>query len=255
MKRYTLLIIMAFALIFPLGGKAQEQPETWFERANSSYNAGSYDTAVMLYEKVRQAELESVALYYNMGNAYYKMREYPMAIWCYEKALKLDPSNEDARNNLAIANLAIVDKIDPLPQSFIVKGWQGMRSWLSSNHWAWCSIVAFALLLACIYLFLRSRRVATRKFGFFAGLLMLVVFALSAVFAYQLKQAAENQDQAIVMAPTVSAKSSPHDTGMDLFVLHEGSKVTILETVDGWNKIRIANGSAGWLKAEDMLPF
>ena len=255
MKRDPVLIILALALLFPYNGKAQEHPATWFEQANAAYNAGSYDTAVVMYGKIQAAGLESVALYYNMGNAYYKMREYPMAIYCYEKALKLDPSNDEVKDNLAIANLAIVDKIEPVPQSFIVRGWQGMRAWLSGDHWAWCSIVAFAMLLVCLYLFLRSRKVGMRKLGFFAGILFLVVFALSVVFAFQLKQAAETQDQAIVMAPTVTVKSSPSDTSVDLFVLHEGSKISILETVDGWNKIRIANGSVGWLKADDMLPF
>ena len=255
MKRYTLLILAAFALLFSFNVRAQEQPETWFEQANAAYNAGSYDTAVTLYGKVQAEGLESVPLYYNMGNAYYKMRQYPMAIYCYEKALKLDPSNDDVKNNLAIANLAIVDKIEPVPESFIVKGWKGMRAWLSGDHWAWCSIVAFALLLACLYLFLRSRKIGMRKLGFFAGILFFLVFALSVVFAMQLKQSAERQDQAIVMTPTVMVKSSPSDTSVDLFVLHEGSKISILETVDGWSKIRIANGSVGWMKADDMLPF
>lgn len=255
MKRYTLLILTAFALLFSFNARAQEQPETWFEQANAAYNAGSYDTAVTLYGKVQAEGLESVPLYYNMGNAYYKMRQYPMAIYCYEKALKLDPSNDDVKNNLAIANLAIVDKIEPVPESFIVKGWKGMRAWLSGDHWAWCSIVAFALLLACLYLFLRSRKIGMRKLGFFAGILFFLVFVLSVVFAMQLKQSAERQDQAIVMTPTVMVKSSPSDTSVDLFVLHEGSKISILETVDGWSKIRIANGSVGWMKADDMLPF
>lgn len=255
MKRYTLLILTAFALLFSLNARAQEQPETWFEQANAAYNAGSYDTAVTLYGKVQAEGLESVPLYYNMGNAYYKMRQYPMAIYCYEKALKLDPSNDDVKNNLAIANLAIVDKIEPVPESFIVKGWKGIRAWLSGDHWAWCSIVAFALLLACLYLFLRSRKIGMRKLGFFAGILFFLVFVLSVVFAMQLKQSAERQDQAIVMTPTVMVKSSPSDTSVDLFVLHEGSKISILETVDGWSKIRIANGSVGWMKADDMLPF
>ena len=255
MKRYTLFIIMALTMAMPLGTMAQEQPEVWFEKANAAYNSGSYDSAVMLYEKVIDARMESVPLYYNMGNAYYKMREYAMSIYCYEKALKIDPSNEDVRDNLAIANLAIVDKIEPVPQSFIVRGWRGMRSWLSGDHWAWCSIVAFALLLFGLYLFLRSRRMGLRKLGFFGGVLCLLVFALSVVFAFQLKTAATTLDQAIIMTPTVTAKSSPSDASVDLFVLHEGSKVDILDTSEGWNKIRIANGSVAWLKATDMRPF
>ena len=246
---------MALTLVMPFVVKAQEQPEVWFEKANLAYNSGNYDSAVMLYEKVVQAQMESVPLYYNMGNAYYKMREYPMAIYCYEKALKIDPSNDDVRNNLAIANLAIVDKIEPVPQSFIVRGWQGMRSWISGDCWAWCSIVAFALLLFGLYLFLRSRKTGLRKLGFFGGALCLIVFALSVVFAFQLKNAAITHEQAIIITPTVTAKSSPSDTSVDLFVLHEGSKVDILDSSEGWNKIKIANGSVAWLKATDMLPF
>ena len=241
--------------MFPAGTKAQETAEQWFEQANAAYNASNYDTALMLYEKVVGTEQESVPLYFNMGNTYYKMREYAMAIYCYEKALKIDPSNEDVRNNLAIANLAIVDKIEEVPQSFIVKGWNGAKTLLSGSQWTLLSMVAFALLLASAFLFLRARRMGMRKLGFFAGLVMLVVFAFSVLFAAQMKQAEQSEDQAIIMTPTVTVKSSPNDASMDLFVLHEGTKVQILDQTDGWNKIKIANGSMGWLQADFMLAF
>ena len=183
-------------------GRAQQTAEEWFEQANAAYNGGYYDSAVVLYEKIIATEMESVPVYYNMGNAYYKMHEYPMAIYCYEKALKLDPSNDDVKTNLAIANLAIVDKIEPMPQSFFVRIWRNTRAWLSGDLWAWCSVAAFALLLVALFLFLRARRIGLRKLGFFSGILFLVVFALSVVFAFQLKSASEVQDQAIIMAPT-----------------------------------------------------
>ena len=252
MKRYTLLIILSIAA---LTMTAQTQNEQWFERANAAYNAGSYDTAVMLYEQILATDMESVPLYYNMGNAYYKIREYPMAIYCYEKALKIDPSNEEVRTNLEIANLAIVDKIEPVPQSFIVKGWNGLKHKFSGDEWAYVSIGAFALLLIAVYLFLRARRTGWRKLGFFGGILVFIVLALSVLFAAQLKQAASKQDQAIVMTPTVTVKSSPNEASVDLFVLHEGTKVTLLDMADGWNKIKIANGSVGWLQADFMRPF
>lgn len=252
MKRYTLLI----SLLAVLGmAFAQQDPETLFARANNAYSAGSYDSAAMLYEKVVAAEMESVPLYYNLGNAYYKMHETPLAIYYYEKALKLDPSNEDVRTNLAIANLAIVDKIDPVPQSFIVRGWRDMRAWLSGNQWAWCSIVAFAFLLFSLFLYLRSRRMGLRKLGFFSGLVFLLAFALSVALAAQLKHASTAMDQAIIMAPTVNVKSSPSEASVDLFVLHEGTKVNLLENTAGWNKIKIANGSVGWLPEDDMRAF
>ena len=234
---------------------AQNPADEWFDQGNTAYNSGDYGNAVELYQKILDSGMESVPVYYNMGNAYYKMREYPMAIYCYEKALKLDPSNEEVQTNLEIANLAIVDKIEPVPQSFIVRWWRSLRAMCSSDLWAWCSVGAFALLLICAFLFFRSRRVGLRKLGFFMGLIFLIVFALSVVFAAQLRHAATTQDQAIIMTSTVTVKSSPAEASVDLFVLHEGAKVTILESSNGWNKIRIANGSVGWLEADDMLPF
>lgn len=253
MKRYTLLILCVVAAMGNI--LAQNIGDTWFEQANAAYNAGSYDTAVVMYQKIIDADMESVPVYYNMGNAYYKLHNYPMAIYNYEKALKLDPSNDDVQTNLAIANLAIVDKIEPMPQPFYVKWWHSARAWLSGDQWAWCSIAFFALLLVALFMFLRSRRIGVRKLGFFGGIVFLVVFAVSVVFAAQLKQTAVNHDQAIVMAPTATVKSTPNESSVDLFVLHEGTKVTILETSNGWNKVRIANGSLGWLEADKMLSF
>ena len=252
MKRYTLFILLS---LFAFMGKAQESVDAWFEQANAAYNIGNYDSAKIIYEKILATDMESVPLYYNLGNAYYKMHEYPLAIYYYEKALKIDPSNEEVQTNLAIANHAIVDKIEPVPQSFIVRGWRNARASLSGNQWAWCSIVFFALLLVSLFLFLRSRKVGLRKLGFFAGLVFLLAFGLSVVFAAQLKVASEKQDQAILMTPTVTVKSSPSETSVDLFVLHEGTKVSILETADGWCKIKIANGSVGWLTEDSMRPF
>lgn len=252
MKRYTLLIL---SLFLALMGKAQQGAEQWFEQANAAYNAGLYDSARVCYERILATDVESVPVYYNLGNAYYKMREFPMAIYYYEKALKLDPSNEEVQTNLAIANQAIVDKIEPVPESFIVKGWRNARAMLSGDSWAWCSIVCFALLLLSLFLFLRSRKVGLRKLGFFAGIVLLLAFALSVIFATQLKQTAQTQDQAILTTPTVMVKSSPSEESVDLFVLHEGAKVSILESSNGWCKIRIANGSVGWLTEDSMLPF
>lgn len=252
MKRYTLLILIA---LFSLACKAQQDANDWIEQANAAYNMGKYDSAKIVYEKILSTDMESVPLYFNLGNTYYKMHEYPMAIYYYEKALKLDPSNEEVQTNLTIANHAIVDKIEPVPQSFIVKFWCNTRALLSGDQWAWCSIAFFALLLVSAFLFLRSRKIGVRKLGFFAGIVFLLVFGLSVVFAAQQKYASENQDQAIIMEPTVTVKSSPNAASVDLFVLHEGTKVTVLESSDGWNKVRIANGSVGWLEVDKMLSF
>ncbi len=229
--------------------------DNWFEDGNAAYNDGNYEQALNFYNSIVESGMESADLYYNMGNTYYKMKGYPKAILYYEKALKLDPSNEDIRTNLEIANLAIVDKINPIPESFIAKWWHGLGAMFSADGWAWFSIVSFALLLACLFLFLMSRRMGLRKTGFFVGVLTVVCLGLSLYFALTRQKDMRIQDEAIIMTPTALVKSSPSENSVDLFVLHEGSKVRVMDGANGWNKIKIADGSVGWLQAENMIAF
>lgn len=254
MKRITLLIIIAIALM-PRFVAAQESYDAWFEQANAAYNEGNYQSALDLYNNIIEAEQESVPLYFNLGNTYYKMGTYPMAIYYYEKALKLDPSNADVKTNLEIANLAIADKIESIPQSFIIKGWNNVKNMFSSNAWATVSVICFTILLAALFLFLRARRMGLRKVGFFVGILALLVFVFSFIFSMEKRNEAKEKNHAIIMTPAVTVKSSPNDGSVDLFVLHEGTKVTLLDETDGWNKVKIANGSEGWLPSDASLAY
>ncbi len=254
MKRITLLILIAVALM-PRFVAAQESYDAWFEQANAAYNEGNYQSALDLYNNIVDAEQESVPLYFNLGNTYYKMGTYPMAIYYYEKALKLDPSNADVKTNLEIANLAIADKIESIPQSFIVKGWNNVKNMFSSDAWATVSIISFATLLVALFMFLRARRMGLRKMGFFVGILALLVFVFSFIFSMEKRNEAMEKNHAIIMTPAVTVKSSPNDGSVDLFVLHEGTKVTLLDEADGWNKVRIANGSEGWLPSDASLAY
>ena len=232
-----------------------DMPGTWFEEGNAAYNEGNYELALEKYWHIVDFGVESAPLYYNMGNAYYKMKEYPLSILYYEKALKLDPGNEDIKVNLEIANLAVADKIEKLPEPFFVRWWNSLKSMFSADGWAWVSIITFALTLFCLYLFLMSRRTGVRKAGFFVGLLTLIVLALSVTFAIGKYNTLSRQDEAIITTPTVTVKSSPSTSSVDLFVLHEGSKVQILDQSMEWSKVRIADGSEGWLLSEDMIAF
>lgn len=251
MKRITVLFVV---LVMSVAGMAQ-LPADGFEAGNMAYSEGNYEQALTLYNSVVEGGMESASLYYNMGNTYYKMKDYPMSILYYEKALKMDPSNEDIRINLEIANMAIVDKINAVPQSFIEKWWKGFGSAFSADGWAWLSIVVFVLLLVCLFAFLMSRRTGVRKAGFFIGLLAVLCLALSVFFAIEKQRDMQFQDEAIIITPTVTVKSSPSENSVDLFVLHEGSKVRVKDSANGWNKIKIADGSVGWLQAENMIAF
>lgn len=252
-------ILLFIMLLITSAGWAQLSSvsyDNWYEDGNAAYNEGNYEQALVFYNSIVEAGRESSALYYNMGNTYYKMRDYPHAILYYEKALKLNPGDEDTRINLEIANMAVVDKINQIPQSFLAKWWNGLKSSLSADGWTWLSVIFFALLLSCLFAFLMSRRSGVRKLGFFFGLVFVACFALSVIFAAKnQRELLDRHNEAIIMTPTVNVKSSPSEQSVDLFVLHEGTKVRVLDSARDWNKIKIADGSVGWLPASDMTEF
>lgn len=255
MKRIMILFVLLFAMNLVQAGNLGKDMEGSFFQGNEAYNAGNYDEAMNFYNAVEQSGVESPALYYNMGNTYYKMHEYAKSILYYEKALKLEPSNEDIQTNLAIANKAIVDKIDVIPQSFLVKGWNNLCALFSPDGWAVASLVFFAIVLMGALFYLLSRRMVLRKVGFFAGLICAVFLLISVLVSMKVQRDLKRVDEAIVMTPTVTVKSSPNESSVDLFVLHEGTKVALLDEAEGWNKVRIADGSVGWLEATHLEAF
>ncbi len=243
---------LIFLLLLPLLSLASKHNEH-FRIAGERYAAADYDSAIVHYRAIIDQGYHSAAVYYNMGNAYYKLRKYPHAILYYEKAMKLDPSNDDIKHNLQLANTLIIDKIDPVPVFFLKKWWTNFYNLLPADTWAWISVILFALTLVCLWLFLTSQRMLWRKTGFFTGLLMLFMFIGSFGLASQKYYYTQRVNEAIVLVPSITVKSAPTSSGVDLFVLHEGSKVRLLDESNGWHKVRIANGSVGWMPAETLM--
>lgn len=227
-------------------------PEDQLSEANELYKKGEYKNAVTSYEQIIKQGYESSALYFNLGNAYYKMVEIPAAILNYERAKRLSPNDEDIQFNLALANLKTIDKIEPLPQFFLIEWYLDILKSSSSSDWAAWTIVFAFLSATFIILFLRSRaeniRVAFLVLSFLGILFTLFSFTLGNV---QQKNET-NGKEAIIFSPTSYVKSSPDSKSTDLFILHEGSKVEIMDTVGEWKRIKLANGNEGWLKAEDI---
>lgn len=244
-------LILTLIILIPLLATGAK-PEEHFRIAGEQYALARYDSALVHYHAILDQGVHSAALYYNMGNAYYKLRKYPDAIFYYEKALKLDPGNDDLRHNLQLANAMIVDKIEPMPVFFLKQWWNTFYNLLPADTWAWISILLFGLTLLCVWLFLTSSRMIWRKTGFFAGLLMAFMFIGSFGLASQKYYYTQRTNEAIVFVPTITVKSAPSASGVDLFVLHEGTKVRLLEQSGDWQKIRIANGSVGWMPAETL---
>lgn len=248
MKALKIGLLICGLLVMKLQGHAFDKVAlTQFELATDLYNQAEYDSALVLYNGILESGITSDALLYNIGNSYFKLKDYPSAILYYEKALKLKPADEAIHHNLALANNMIVDKIEPMPEIFLKTWWRSFYNLLSADSWAWISVGLFALTLLLAFIYFVSSRTTLRKFAFFAGLFILFLFIGSFGLASQKYYYTQNKNEAIVFIPTITVKSAPSVSTVDLFVLHEGTKVLLLDEVSGWNHIRIANGSTGWL--------
>lgn len=223
--------------------------QNMLQQANQFYADNQYSSAIELYEKVLESNYESARLYFNLGNAYFKQGDIPSAILNYEKALKLDPTDKDARFNLNLANSRIVDKIEPLPEFFMKTWWRNAMDAFSSDQWAKAGLAALIMLLVFAYVFFAVNSLLARKIAFWTGMIMGVVMLFSFLFSASGYRNYQRKDSAIVFTPTVTVKSSPNDNSVDLFVIHEGTKLYLLDHIEGWSEIRLSNGNVGWVKS------
>ena len=237
--------VVALLVLLALPAYSQGTDSLW-RAGTDAYAAGQWEEASAAWQAIADSGLESSELYYNLGNAAFKQDDIAHAILWYERAVKVDPSNADARYNLDFARAQLQDRIEEVPE-FFLETWGRKMCWLlPSGVWAVLFLVLLAATLAMLLLFLLGRGGA-RKAGFFIGLATLVLALLCLDFAFWQKTDARSDTGAIVTAPVVEVKSSP-GSGVSLFVLHEGTKVTVLEQVGDWYNIELADGRQGWLK-------
>lgn len=249
------MMALLILLLWPSVMQAQEMDyaDSLWNTANQAYAEGRWADAVAGYEMISGMGLESAALYCNTADAYFKDGKPAKAILYYERALKLDPSYSDARFNLALLTSTIQDRIDAVPE-FVLKTWMRNFSYImDSNGWAVCFIIFLALTLAMVLMFILSPSVAGRRTGFFVGIVMLLMAALSLTFSAWQKNDAMRADEAVIMRPVTSVKSSPSaEASTDLFILHEGTKVKLLDEVGSWKNIELADGRQGWIPSADL---
>ena len=248
-------VVALLLMLLPFGLQAQSlsYPDSLWNAGVQAYSDGDYASALQDWEEVRSAGLMSRELYYNLGNAYFKDGQLAQSILWYERALRLDPSDDDVRYNLEYARSLAQDKIEEVPEIFFEQWGHAMCYLLPSNVWAIIGLVGFALLVACVLLYLLGSTPGRRKLGFFAAIAALIIALLGWDFAQWQRQEAQRQDMAIVMRPVSSVKSSPSESGAkDLFILHEGTRVRILDNVSGFSNIELADGRQGWIPAKDL---
>ena len=246
----TVLLIM----LAPFWASAAQAPaDSLWNAGSAAYSLGDWDGAVTAWSAIEAEGLESPELYYNIGNAFFKSSDYAHAILYYERALKLDPSYSDARFNLEFAKEFVQDRIESVPE-FFLKTWIRRLGYLfSSDTWAALFLILLGLALAGALLFLLGTAPARRRTGFFAGLAALLLAFCCLGFASSQKAAYNRADSAIVTVPVSSVRSSPgSEAAKDLFVLHEGTRVRILDEVGGWWNIELSDGRQGWIPSSDL---
>lgn len=229
-----------------------ESYQQLMQRANTAYQQQQYAEAVALYQQIADAGNEGSVLYYNLGNAYYKTDDLSHALLWYERALRLDPRNEDIKHNIAFVNRQLVDRIEVLPELFITRWWNALSKSLTSNTWAILSIIFCALMFLSVVLLLVARRPWLRSLGMATTVLCLLLTVFSIIFAHKEAVRYEKFPEAIVMQPVLNAKSTPNATGNDLFVIHEGLKVGVTDRLNDWLEIKLPNGEKGWVPAQGV---
>lgn len=218
-------------------------------KAEEAYAASDYDKALEIYKSVLDKGYESADLYYNVANCFYRKGELAPSILNYERALRIDPSHEDAKHNLSLAESKTVDNIDTLGRVFLVDWWNSFSNLTSADSWAFISIVLFIITLVSLSVYIFVRKIWVRKLGFSIAVIALFFTIISFCSAYTRYNVETSKNQAIVFSQTVTIKSSPDNSGNNLFILHEGTKVNIKSRLGEWVEIITSDGNSGWLPA------
>ena len=243
----TLLLGLLLGWFLPLCAQ-----ESTLKEAEEAYAKEDYTQAIELYESVLKSYGESAMVYYNLGNAYYKAGKVAPAILNYERALLLNPGDSDTRFNLQVARQKTVDKIEPIGEFFLTRWIGTVEDVYSADGWAKWGVASFVLFIGCLVLFFFSKWIRLNKIGFFAGICFLLISLVANLFADSQQDKLLHRADAIVFASTVTVKSSPDASGTDLFILHEGTKVTIKSTLGEWSEIQLEDGNVGWMPSKEI---
>lgn len=249
MKKYLINIFYLFIL---LSSFAKADSNSIMQSANEYYKNNRYQLAIEEYNKLLLDGFEGTSLYYNLGNAHYRLGKVGYAILYFEKALKLSPNDEDVKHNLALAKLNLQDKVDTLPPFFIFNLWDGLLASFSVTGWTIIVYIVFILFLIVTVSYFFSRNVTEQRISFFsgAGLTIALVFAIILLVVKMNKE--YNVKDGIIVETAVVVKSSPDFSSKDSFQIHEGLKVRVEDHVDDWVKIRLNDGKIGWINEKSI---
>ncbi|WP_299054449.1 tetratricopeptide repeat protein [uncultured Polaribacter sp.] len=241
-----------FLMLFIITSISAQEVDSLFVSANNYYKNGDYKNAIEAYKNIASKELVSSELFYNLGNAYYKINKVGPAIYYYEKGLKLNPLQEDIKNNLVFAKRLALDNIEALPKTIFQKININYLQKLSYNQWAIVVVVVsfFTSLLFLLFYFASS---PAKKRGYFTfSILSLLLLLTTVSITYNQYGFSKNNIEAIVFSTKTEVRNAPTLNAEEVFTLHEGAKVFVLDAIDNWKKIKLADGKVGWIIADEI---
>lgn len=241
---YMMVLLMSFL------GTAQNT--TVFEQGNKLYNDGKYAEAIDLYQSILDTGNHSAELYYNLANAHYKLNHIAPSIYFYEKALKLDPTDTDIKNNLAFAQNMTIDDIDVVPEAALSRLIKNIANYLSFDGWAKTSVVLVFIFVILFLVYYFAYSSLKKRLAFVISMVSLILACIALTLAFHKYNLDKNDRPAIVFAAESKVQSEPNTRSEESFRLHEGTKVQILDTVSNWKKIKLSDGKTGWILQEDI---
>jgi tetratricopeptide (TPR) repeat protein len=240
---FSLLLILSIDLF-------SQTPEEIFNKANEAYQHGDYKTAIESYNKIVSSGYGNGDLLYNLGNAYFKTGQFAPAILNYERAKKLNSSDEELNHNLAVANSRIKDRLERVPKLFILEWWEQIKNMFSISFYQYFVLFLFFIFIAVFTLFFWFKDYLLKKRTFFGVVALGIIFVFFSL-AFTARVLEEKNDRyAILFLQSLKVKSSPDDSGTDIFEIHYGIKFQIVDELHGWYKIILADGKNGWIKKE-----
>ncbi|WP_424508186.1 SH3 domain-containing protein [Robiginitalea sp.] len=246
-RTYLLCSVLLF-----LGGQSMAQNEVLFDKATAAYNAGNYEETISIYTQILEAGEHSASLYFNLGNAYYKQNEIAPSIYYYEKALLLKPGDPETLNNLAYARNMTLDDITPIPEPDLERLYKGILFSLTMNAWAYAGIFFMLLFVGTYLFFLGSGRPNRKRAGLISSGIALALALFCTGFAYLRYRTYEETQPAIIFKREITVRSEPNLQSSPVFLLHEGAKVEVKDSLDIWLKIQLADGQTGWAEGDAL---
>jgi tetratricopeptide (TPR) repeat protein len=248
MKKLFFFLCILSSTIFV----AQTNTTVLFENANLLYKEGKFDEAIKIYKQIEEKDSISSTLYYNLGNSYYKLNNVANTIYNYEKALLLDPLNKDAANNLEFAKRMTIDNIEELPKTFLQRLEVNYLQKLSYNQWAKLTIV-FSVFGSLLFLLFYFSNISNKKrIYFLTSITFFLLLIISVFITYHQHQKAINTKYAIIFSSKTTVNNAPTLNSDEIFELHEGTKVRVLDAIDNWKKIKLSDGKIGWISADNI---